>query len=259
MIANYHTHTFRCGHAEGNERDYAEQAEKAGLRILGMADHTPYDFFDIGPRNRPMRMTPEELSGYADSVRSLAEEYKGRLEILLGVEAEYYPKYFPRLVELLRANGVQYLILGQHFLGNEVGDQYCGIPCPDAAALGRYVDQSIEAIETGVFTYFAHPDLFRFTGEDEAYSREMRRLCRAARQAELPLEINLLGIRENRHYPDPRFWRIAAEEGNTAILGCDAHQPQWVTDPQSEEKALKMAATLGLRVLTEAPIRSLSP
>ena len=102
MIANYHTHTYRCGHAEGDVGEYAEQAEKAGLRTLGIADHTPYDFFDVGPRNRPMRMMPEELPEYADSVRALAEEYRGRLEIHLGVEAEYYPKYFSRLLELLR-------------------------------------------------------------------------------------------------------------------------------------------------------------
>jgi len=56
MIANYHTHTWRCGHAEGTERDYAQQAEKAGIRILGFSDHTPYDFFDSEPRNRPMRV-----------------------------------------------------------------------------------------------------------------------------------------------------------------------------------------------------------
>ena len=61
MIANYHTHTFRCGHAEGNERDYAENASRAGLKTLGFSDHTPYDFFDSEPRNRPMRMKPEEL------------------------------------------------------------------------------------------------------------------------------------------------------------------------------------------------------
>lgn len=257
MIANYHTHTDRCGHAEGRERSYAEQAVKAGLGILGMSDHTPYDFFDLGPRDRPMRMKPEELPEYADSVRALAEEYRGRLEILLGVEAEYYPRYFPRLLDLLRENRIRYLILGQHFLGNEADDWYCGIPCGDAATLERYVSQSAEALETRLFTYFAHPDLFPFTGDEGIYDREMRRLCRAAKRTETPLEINLLGLREGRRYPDPRFWRIAAEEGCQAILGCDAHQPQWVTDPVSEEKALRMAADLGLTVLREASIRSL--
>ena len=258
MIANYHTHTYRCGHAEGNEREYAEQAEKAGLRTLGIADHTPYDFYDIGPRNHPMRMALEEFPGYMDSLRALETEYRGRLEIIPGVEAEYYPKYFPRLLELLRSGGVRYMILGQHFLGNEVEDRYCGIPCPETRELERYVSQSIEALETGLFTYFAHPDLFRFTGEEADYDREMSRLCRTARETGTPLEINLLGLRENRHYPDLRFWRIAAREGCTAILGCDAHQPRWVTDPGSEAKAVKMAEDLGLPLLREVSLRPLN-
>ena len=259
MIANYHTHTFRCGHAEGDVRDYAEQAVQAGLRILGMSDHTPYDFFDLGPRDRPMRMKPEELPEYLETVRRVGEEYRGRLELIPGVEAEYYPKYFPRLLELLRSGGVRYMILGQHFLGNEAGDRYCGIPCPEAGELERYVSQSVEALETGLFTYFAHPDLFRFTGEEAAYDRSMEKLCRAARETGTPLEINLLGIRENRHYPDLRFWRIAAREGCAAILGCDAHQPRWVADPGSEEKAERMAKDLGLELLREVPLRELSP
>ena len=257
MIANYHAHTYRCGHAEGNERDYAEKAVQAGLRTLGISDHTPYDFFDAGPRDRPMRMKPEELPEYADSVRALAEEYRGKLDVLLGLEAEYYPRYFPRLLELLRDAGIQYIILGQHFLNNEVDGPYCGTPSPEAAALERYVSQSREAMETGLYTYFAHPDLFRFTGDEAVYDREMRKLCRTAGETGTPLEINLLGIRDGRHYPDERFWRIAAEEGCKAILGSDAHQPTWVTDPASEEKALRMAERLGLEVLTQLPLRSL--
>ena len=258
MIANYHTHTYRCGHAQGHEREYAAEAEKAGLRTLGFSDHTPYDFFDLGPRDRPIRMKPEELPEYAASLRALAEEYRGRLEILPGVEAEYYPKYFSRLLELLRENGIRYMLLGQHFLGDEAGDRYCGAPCSEGAALARYVDQSIEALETGLFTYFAHPDLFRFTGGGETYAREMRRLCRAAKRTETPLELNLLGLREGRNYPDERFWRIAAEEGNTAVLGCDSHQPCRVSDPDSEAKALRWLEALGLTVLPELPLRSIA-
>ena len=74
MIANYHTHTYRCGHAEGDVGEYAEQAEKAGLRTLGFSDHTPYDFYDIGPRSQPMRMSLEEFPGYMDSLRALEAE-----------------------------------------------------------------------------------------------------------------------------------------------------------------------------------------
>ena len=254
MIANYHTHTFRCGHAEGNERDYAENASRAGLKTLGFSDHTPYDFFDSEPRNRPMRMKPEELPEYASSVRRLAEEYRDQMEILLGVEAEYYPKYFPRLLQLLRENGVQYMILGQHFLGNEIGEPYTGRPCQDRKVLERYVSQTVEALDTGVFSYFAHPDLIHYTGSETVYEHEIRKLCRAAKRMDTPLEINLLGIQAGRHYPSERFWQIAAEEGNTAILGRDAHKPEQLLDRAGEEKALCFAARLGIPLIQTIPV-----
>lgn len=249
MIANYHTHTKRCGHAEGNDRDYVESALSAGLKILGFSDHTPYDFFDSEPRNRPMRMKPEELPEYAAAIRALTEEYRDRLEIHLGVEAEYYPKYFPRLLELLRENSVEYMILGQHFLGNEIGDRYSGKPCFDRRELERYVSQTTEALETGLFTCFAHPDLFHFVGSESVYEQEMRKLCRAAKRTDTPLEINLLGLQESRHYPDKHFWRIAAEEKNSVILGCDAHRPEHLFDSESKQKAIMMANQLGLNLL----------
>ena len=257
MIANYHTHTPRCGHAVGSEREYAQAALRAGLQTLGFSDHTPYDYFDCGHRTSRIRMSPEELPGYADTVRALAAEYAGELEILVGVEAEYYPKYFPRLLELLRGSGIRYMILGQHFVGNEVGEPYCGRPTEDCKTLERYVSQSIEGMDTGVFSFFAHPDLIRFVGDEGAYLREMRRLCRAAAERAMPLEINLLGIREGRNYPDERFWRLAAEEGCTALLGCDAHRPEDLGDTQSERKALAMAERLGLRLLERVELKSI--
>ncbi len=259
MIVNYHTHTYRCGHAEGTDRDYAERAVQAGLKLLGFSDHTPQDYFDAAPGalHAGIRMQPEELPGYAASVRALAAEYRGRLDIRLGVEAEYYPKYFPRLLEMLRENGVEYMILGQHFLGNEIGDVYSGRRTEDPEVLSRYVSQCTEALETGLFTYFAHPDLIRFSGDGAVYDREMRRLCQAANRTGTPLEINLLGIREERHYPDERFWKVAAEEGCAVITGCDAHRPADLPDAAGEQKALDMVSRLGLRRIETVDLRRL--
>ena len=257
MKVNYHTHTPRCHHAVGSEREYVEAALRAGFETLGFSDHTPYDFFDRPDWRSRVRMTPDELPEYADTVRSLAAEYRDRLEILLGVEAEYYPRYFPRLLELLRRNGVRYLILGQHFVGNEIGETYCGRGTDDPALLERFVSQTIEGLQTGVFSYCAHPDLLGFTGDEGEYRRQMRRLCRAAKDCDIPLEINLLGIREGRSYPDERFWRIAAEEGNTVLLGCDAHRPADLEDRASEEKALALAEKLGLKLTERVRLRAL--
>jgi len=62
MIANFHTHTWRCNHAGGTERQYVEKALEAGLWILGFSDHAPYVF----PRgyHSNFRMTLEQLPGY---------------------------------------------------------------------------------------------------------------------------------------------------------------------------------------------------
>ena len=71
--------------------------------------------------------------------------------------------------------------------------------------------------------HLRHPDLVCFTGDDAIYHREIKRLCTAAKELNIPLEINLLGIRYNRHYPGERFWKIAGEVGSPITIGVDAH------------------------------------
>lgn len=160
MIANYHTHTPRCRHAKGTEEEYVQAAINAGLRILGFSDHTPHWF--PGDYYSSVRMYPEELTGYCQTVRSLQKQYADQLQIHLGVEAEYYPALFGELLDHLCGEGVEYMLLGQHWLGNEIGERYCGTATEDESKLVRYCDQVIEGMNTGLFTYVAHPDLINF-------------------------------------------------------------------------------------------------
>ena len=253
MIANYHTHTWRCNHASDPEESYVACALERGLKILGFSDHTPY-FFPEG-YDSWFRMRPEQLQGYRDTVLSLRESYRGKLEIPLGLEVEFYPALLPRLLPVLRDGGIEYLLLGQHFLGNEAGEHGCAGPTADESHLKRYCHQSMDAMQTGLFTYFAHPDLLNFQGSDADYREHMRLLCREAKSCGLPLEINLHGVAKKRNYPDWRFWELAAEEGCATILGCDAHGAKQLLDRESEEKALAMVKTLGLELLETVPLR----
>ena len=63
------------------------------------------------------------------------------------------------------------------------------------------------------------------------------------------LEVNLLGLRSRRNYPDWRFWEIAAGEGCTAILGRDAHEPEALLDDATERKARKRLQALGITLV----------
>ncbi|MBQ2467372.1 MAG: hypothetical protein II506_06345, partial [Lachnospiraceae bacterium] len=44
MYANYHTHTPRCMHAVGEEREYIEAAIKHKFSVLGFSDHVPQPY-----------------------------------------------------------------------------------------------------------------------------------------------------------------------------------------------------------------------
>lgn len=247
MITNLHTHTPRCHHAEGSEKEYVEAALRAGLQTLGFSDHTPYFF--PGDYYSRMRMYPEELSDYAQTVRALQKEYDGRIEIPLGVEVEYYPSLFPQLLPYLRDAGIEYMLLGQHWNQDEMGLPYNGRPTEEEAVLEQYCNQVIDAIHTGLFTYVAHPDLLNFVGAPGIYRKHMTRLCREAKACGIPLEINLLGVNEGRHYPHPLMWELAAEAGCCVVIGSDAHKPEHVVHPEPEKKALEIINTLSLELI----------
>lgn len=252
QLYNIHSHTFRCNHAEGTEREYIENAIKNGMRILGFSDHSPY-FFE-GDYYSHFRMKREETKDYVETLLKLKEEYKNDISIHIGMEAEYYPKYFGKLMDFLKNYPIEYLILGQHFLGNEMDSP---VPCTramqDKQRLNEYADQVCEAISTGAFTCVAHPDVINYTLTDEASENAWRKICLCAKKYDVALEINLLGIRTARNYPRNDFWKVAGEVGNKVLLGSDAHTVKDVIDPSSCEVARNMALQYGLNLM-EKPV-----
>lgn len=255
MIANYHTHTWRCNHAVGAEEEYARHALDRGLEILGFADHTPYFF--PGAYYSSFRMKPDQLEDYVRTVLSLRERYKGQLQIPLGLETEFYPALIPQLLPILRDLPIDYLLLGQHFIGNEIGEPYSGSPTGDERVLARYCAQVAEAMHSGLFTYVAHPDLLFYRGDRGSYEKHMRLICREARSCGIALELNLLGLQSGRNYPDPVFWGLAAQEGCQVILGCDAHRPEALSDRTAEETAMQMVRDFGLNLVETVPLRKI--
>lgn len=238
MIANYHTHTWRCKHASGVEREYIERAIEGGLKILGFSDHTPMPY--TGGYVSSVKMNMNQLEDYVDTVLRLKKEYRREIEIHLGLEVEYYPQYFDELLKFTRQYPIEYFLLAQHYLGNEINDIFSGEMTADVRCLERYCEQSKEALRRGCFTYFAHPDLLYYVGETSVYNFYMRDLCQFAKEIGIPLEINFLGIEEKRNYPDRRFWKIVGEVGNQVIFGADAHQPDKVWNPNILQEAQKL-------------------
>ena len=244
MKTNYHAHTRRCGHAEAHERDYIEAALRQGFGVFGFADHVPMPYTDFCSK---IRMRPEETDEYIRTVKTLAEEFQGRIDVHVGFEAEYFPTLFDDLLRLLEPYDYGYLILGQHYLDTEINSRYLALPSDSLARLDAYVEQCTTALHTGAFSCFAHPDIFNYTASESVFRDRMRRLCREAKACGVPLEFNLLGYGTGRNYPTPAFWEEAAAVGNEVIVGWDAHSPAWLEQPELEARAIDFLVSLGIR------------
>lgn len=236
MNYNYHAHTTRCGHAAGTEEEYILRAIQNGVTHMGFSDHAPYIFPD--GYESYYRVPTAQVEDYFSVLGALREKYRNQIDLKIGFEMEYYPSHFRAMLDRAISWGCEYLILGQHFIGEEhPNGTYTGAVNESEDDLREYVSCVISAMESGVFTYVAHPDIFRFQGSDDAYRREMRKLCRAAREHNVPLEINFLGIRDGRNYPHEPFWAIAGEEQSPVTFGFDSHDAPAAYDGESLARA----------------------
>ena len=155
MQANYHTHTYRCRHAgQWGDEEYVQAALAGGYRVLGFSDHTPWPYRS-GFLNPGVRMPLPELPEYLASIRSLREKYAGKIQILLGLECEYFPEYLDWLRGVRKE--LDYLILGNHFaLTDEPGATAFSI-ASTPEAVEEYTEDTLAGMRTGLCSYVAHP------------------------------------------------------------------------------------------------------
>ncbi len=132
MDYNYHTHTFRCHHAGGEEIEYIKNAIKAGIKDFGFADHAPFLF-------------PDDYQSW--------------------------------------------------------------------------------------------------------YRVSMRRICKTSKRLDLPLEINFLGLRQRRNYPNEAFWEVAGQEQCPVTFGTDSHSPDSVFQPDIVRQAAKLVDKYSLHYI----------
>lgn len=250
MKYNYHTHTSRCFHATGRDEEYVLAAIEAGFDEIGFADHSPWKFDSDFVSD--MRMHISELDDYCNSIKSLREKYKDKISIKLGLECEYFKKYLPWLKEIIEQQEIDYVILGHHYCDDEKYGIYNGF-LNDPDSIFRYRDDLIEAMETGLFSYIAHPDLFMrgYDRFDEHCKKVSEDIITAAIRTGTPLEYNLLGIKHGRNegkvgYPHPEFWKILAEYKPKALVGIDAHAPSDYLEEDHIALGYNTLSSLGL-------------
>lgn len=248
-MKNYHTHTYRCKHAIGKEEDYIKNAIKAGYTELGFSDHAPWHY--ESSFHPTMRMEEDEIEGYVQTIRALKEKYEDQISIKIGFECEYFEDKMDWMRNIIKKYGLDYLILGNHYDESDEYGEYYGFPEKDLETVKKYVSQVIKGMETGLFSYVAHPDVIAYDQKDPRHLAEMEKICIKAKELDIPLEFNLLGFKTGRDYPSVPFFALCKKHNNRIIIGTDAHEPSALDDNRTYDEACYVINKLGLEKTEE--------
>ena len=252
-ITNYHSHTYRCKHAQGDALDYVRTAFQEGASVYGISDHSPIP----DGRYADVRMSIDELDSYEAAVRSAQAEFP-EIEVLLGMECEYFPEFHAFYEdELLGRRDYDYLIGAGHYTPIEGSWRNSFTNMDHPKMLNAYSRHLIEIMETGLYAFIAHPDLFGCSNEfwNEDLTSCSRDILSAAEETRIPLEINGNGMRKEPvqtskgprpQYPWPPFWELASEYDIRVVCNSDAHRPQDAL--ASLEETLQLAKQFDLKI-----------
>lgn len=260
--SNYHTHTYLCKHAIGAPMDYIERAISCNYQVIGMSDHGPLKE-DFRKMLNSRRMNFEEFNHvYLPLLEEAKQKYGDKIKIYTALEYEYFKdmdEIYPQFLEKL-----DYLVLGQHYYEYK-GEFLSPYGKMDEEKLRCYVDNVVEAIETGYFKILAHPDLFlwNYPQWDEVAISQAKRILSAAEKQGMFVEINANGIRnaiihnlkrmENGKaiypYPNRNFFELAKKYHVKFIINDDAHNPAHIYDEYTIE-TIELAEELQIEVLT---------
>ena len=243
---NYHSHTYRCGHADSEmkDEDYIKEYIEMGFEKIAFTDHCP-EKLKIDKRPN-IRMDYSQKDEYINSIKRLREKYADKIKIEIGYEVEYLPNDEENLIR--RKEECDKIILGQHFVyDNHEELKFFGKDDFTEEELIRYAKYMEKAMQLNLPDIIAHPDMYMVKRKQfkELESEIANRICEAAEKYKIPLEINLNNIFHNTYfehgvlnkeslekqkeklqrvmYPCKKFWDIATKYKLEVVYGIDTH------------------------------------
>ena len=256
---NLHTHSIYSD-GKSTPREIVEEAVRQKLTKLGFSEHGPLPF------DNNFSVKTDQMPAYVAEIAQLKEEFKDKIEIRCGLEADYIPGVSEPFAMTKEKYHLDYLIGGVHMVGHSVnpeelwfidgskweiydeglmrffnGDIQKGVRC--------FFDQTNAMIEHEEFDIIAHFDKIkmhnrdRYFHEDEGWYRKLAlETLDLIHQKGLIMEINTRGIYKKRHngfYPSPWLMTEAHKMGVPMIISSDAHHYSELTlEFDSAEEAL---------------------
>jgi len=224
LFYDSHMHTPLCKHAWGEPEEYAQQALKAGLKGIIFTCHCPMPdgFWPT------VRMSESEFDTYVALVQRAADAFKGKLDIRLGIESEYFPGCEDYIRALHQRAEFHYVLGAVHWQAKEYLNKF------ETGTIENfrrtYFDHLAKSAESGLYDCLAHPDLVKNYHPDSWCFAIVKNSAAAALDriaaTGVAMELNTSGL--NKSYsemnPGNEMLRMMAERKIPIVLGSDAHR-----------------------------------
>ena len=224
LFYDSHMHTPLCKHAWGEPEEYAQQALKAGLKGIIFTCHCPMPngFWPT------VRMSESEFDTYLAIVQRAADAFKGKLDIRLGIESEYYLGCEEYIAALHKRADFHYVLGAVHWQAKEYLNKF------ETGTIENfrrtYFEHLAKSAESGLYDCLAHPDLVKnyhpdswcFAIVKNTVSGALDRIAATG----VAMELNTSGL--NKSYsemnPGNEMLRMMADRKIPIVLGSDSHR-----------------------------------
>ena len=231
---DYHMHTPLCQHAAGPMEGYVERAIELGLHEVGFSDHNPLP----NGYGANVRMKESELEYYVQRVMDLQFRYRGKIDVMLGLELDYVEGLEDYLAKQIASYPWDYIIGSVHYLDRDcrIGSWTKNYAGTADEHYTRYFTLVRQLAKSGLCDILAHLDVVKRSmrpptqrGLDEI-SATLKTIAEAGKC----IEINTSGYRHPELVNDPQpypalpFVKEAIALGIPLTVNSDAHAPEQV-------------------------------
>ncbi len=250
-MIDYHVHTSLCNHAEGGMEAYIQKAVEIGLQDICFLDH-----LTMQPAADNLSMAPGEVPFYFQALQRLKQEYRGSINVKIGLEIDFNPDHVDFFQEITARYSFDVIGGSLHFLGglniaSHSSPWKQGDLEPDYV-YDLYLEHLKKMLDYNYFDVLCHLDLVKKFGWESSRSldKEFNEILSIIKNKHMTVEINTSGYNHPAReiYPSFDIIKNCREQGISITLGSDAHKPENVG--QHYDKAWPLLLKAGYRHLT---------
>lgn len=249
MKFDVHTHHDRCGHATGKIENYILSALEKKLDVIGISDHSPFFASSRDHLLPNISMAKSEFKNYINEVIQLKKKYQGEIEVLLGVESDFFPEQKKIYNKIYQKYPMDYIIGSVHYSGkgklfspeNKIFNRKRWKGLSKSELLEEketFYNLIQQSAKSGVFDILGHIDSIKGYNTDfiEISTPKVEETIKVIAENNVSIEVNTSAKFKDPvgWYPEDSILEMAYHYGVDISYGSDAHSPSRVGDELNE-------------------------